>query len=66
MATQQIREDEEDEALMRSLMRCEEDRRRLYPGIAWSGEYRWFRSLNVLPLERYRPPGWKWNAPPRR
>jgi hypothetical protein len=54
MAVEQF-EVEEDEALMRSLTRCEEDRRRLYPDIAWNGGYRWFRSPNVIPLERYKP-----------
>jgi hypothetical protein len=63
MVVDQIEDD--DEALLRSLTWCEEDRRRLYPGIAWRGEYRWFRSSNVIPLERYRPSGWKWDAPGR-
>jgi hypothetical protein len=63
---QKIREDEDDEALMRSLTRCEEDRRRLYPGVAWNGGYRWFRSPNIIPLERFRPSLRRGNAPPRR
>jgi hypothetical protein len=53
MVVEQI-EGEDDDALMRSLTRCEEDRRRLYPGVAWNGGYRWFRSPNVVPLERFK------------
>ena len=49
-----IREDEDDEALLRSLIRPEEDRRRLHPELPWRGGYRWFRSANVIPMERYR------------
>jgi hypothetical protein len=60
MAAQQIEDDTDDE--MRLLTRCEEDRRRLHPGVPWNGGYRWFRSPNVIPLERYRPSDWKWNA----
>jgi hypothetical protein len=66
MVTDQIEvnEDEnEDEALMRSLTRCEEDRRRLYPGVAWNGGYRWFRSPNVVPLEKFKPLRVKWLGP---
>jgi hypothetical protein len=54
MITEQV-EQEDDETFMRSLTWCEEDRRRLHPGVAWNGGYRWFRSPNVIPLERYRP-----------
>jgi hypothetical protein len=50
---------DEDEAFMRSLTRCEEDRRRLYPHIEWRGEYRWFRAANIVPLERFRPFKWR-------
>jgi hypothetical protein len=46
--------DNDDEAFMRSLIRPEEDRRRLYPTIPWEGGFRWFRSPNVVPIERYR------------
>jgi hypothetical protein len=48
-------EEAEDEDFMHSLTRCEEDRRKLYPGVAWGGGYRWFRSPNVVPLEKFRP-----------
>jgi hypothetical protein len=56
MVTDQL---EEDDAYVRSLTRCEEDRRRLYPHLVWSGEYRWFRSTNVIPLEKFRPFRWR-------
>ena len=59
MVVEQHIEEEEDEALMRSLTRCEEDRRRLYPGVAWNGGYRWFKSPNIIPLERFKPLGVK-------
>jgi hypothetical protein len=34
----------------------EEERRRLYLGMPWTGSYRWFRSPNVIDLWRYRNP----------
>ena len=55
MPSNQIKDDD-DEAFMRSLIRLEEDRRRLYPTIPWGGGFRWFRSPNVVPIERYRQP----------
>lgn len=53
MPSNQIKDDD-DEAFMRSLIRPEEDRRRLYPTVPWEGGFRWFRSPNVVPIERYR------------
>jgi hypothetical protein len=47
-------DDDDDEEFMRSLIRPEEDRRRLYPDVAWQGGYRWFRSENVVPIEQWR------------
>lgn len=47
-------DEDDDEAFMRSLIRPEEDRRRLHPGVAWQGGFRWFRSPNVVPLEQWR------------
>jgi len=47
-------EEAEDEDFMRSLTRCEEDRRKLYPGVVWNGGYRWFRSDNIVCLEQAR------------
>ena len=49
-----IEGDEDDEAFLRSLIRPEEDRRRLHPEHPWLGGYRWFRPANVIPMERYR------------
>ena len=46
--------EEEDEAFLRQLVLPEEDRRRRFPTSVWTGGYRWFRSKNVIPLERYR------------
>ena len=43
---------------MHLITRCEEDRRRLHPGVAWNGGYRWFRSPNVIPFEKFRPLNW--------
>jgi hypothetical protein len=48
-------EADEDEAFLRSVVLCEEERRRLYPGVEWRGGFRWFRSANVIPMERFRP-----------
>jgi hypothetical protein len=31
-----------------------EEDRHLFTSAPWSGGYRWFRSSNVVPLERYR------------
>ena len=47
-------DDEEDEAFLRHLVLPEEDRRRLYPTIPWTGGWRWFRSSNVVCLEQWR------------
>jgi hypothetical protein len=47
-------DNDDDDAFMRSLIRPEEDRRRLYPGVAWEGGFRWFRSNNIVCLEHYR------------
>jgi hypothetical protein len=54
MQSNRIQDDDDDDAFMRSLIRPEEDRRRLYPGVAWEGGFRWFRSPNVVPLEQWR------------
>ena len=44
---------ENDEAFLRSMTFPEEDRR-LFTTAPWKGEFRWFRSPNVVPIERYR------------
>jgi hypothetical protein len=46
-------EADEDEALLRSLVRSEEERRHLHPTAKADGS-RWFRSPNVVPIEKYR------------
>ena len=49
-----IETEEDDEALLRSLIQPEEDRLRLHPELPWRGGYRWFRSANIIPMEKYR------------
>jgi hypothetical protein len=46
-------EDEDDDVFMRRITYCEEERR-LHTSAPWSGGYRWFRSPNVIPIERWR------------
>jgi hypothetical protein len=43
----------EEEAFWREWVLPEEDRNR-YTSEPWNGEFRWFRSSNVVCLERYR------------
>jgi hypothetical protein len=43
----------EDEAFFRQFVFPEEDRH-LFTTAPWTGEYRWFRSPNVIPLEQWR------------
>jgi hypothetical protein len=45
--------DDETEAYLRTIVLPEEDRRQL-TSAPWRGEFRWFRSTNVIPLEKYR------------
>ena len=45
--------DRDEDSILRELTFPEEDRR-LYTTATWRGEYRWFRSPNIIPLERYR------------
>jgi hypothetical protein len=55
MADPQTEEDEDDDAFMRSITWCQEDLRRLYPHLVGKGGgFRWFRSPNVVPIEKYR------------
>jgi hypothetical protein len=42
-----------EEAFLRSLTVPEEDRH-LFTAAPWRGEFRWFRSKNVVDLERWR------------
>jgi hypothetical protein len=43
----------EEEAFLRQWTICEEDRFK-FTSQSWSGEFRWFRSPNVVCLEHYR------------
>jgi hypothetical protein len=47
-------DNDDDDALLRRLIPCEEDRRWLFPATTWTGGYRWFRSPNVIDLQAYR------------
>jgi hypothetical protein len=46
---------DEEHAFLRQLTIPEEDRAK-HTSAKWSGEYRWFRSANVVDLHRYRSP----------
>jgi hypothetical protein len=48
-----IQQRNEDHSFWQRLILPEEERRRLRN---WDGSYRWFRSANVICLERYRSP----------
>ena len=50
MATERRQENEE---FLREWTIPEEDRAK-YTTQPWSGEYRWFRSPNVIPIEQWR------------
>ena len=43
-----------DEAFLRQLVLPEEDRLRLHPTVQGTGGFRWFRSSNVIPIERWK------------
>lgn len=45
---------EEDEVFFNTWVFPEEDRH-LFTTAPWSGGYRWFRSPNVICLEKYQP-----------
>jgi hypothetical protein len=53
MGSEEAVDRESDEAFLRSVVFPEEDRPFL-TSVPWRGEYRWFRSANVVCLERYR------------
>jgi hypothetical protein len=44
---------QDDKGFLREWTISEEDRAK-YTTQPWAGEFRWFRSLNVICLERYR------------
>jgi hypothetical protein len=50
---ERIRHYDEERALLQQVTIPEEDRRR-FTSVKWSGEYRWFRSANVVCLEKAR------------
>ena len=43
----------QDESFLRSVVFAEEDRH-LFTTAPWRGEYRWFRSANVTPIESWQ------------
>ena len=50
----QLNRKQDDDHFWQRLVLPEEDWRRLYPAMTWTGSYRWFRSTNVIDLWRYR------------
>jgi hypothetical protein len=46
-------DEEEEDAFLRRFVVPEKDRH-LYTSSPWTGGFRWFRSSNVVPLERER------------
>jgi hypothetical protein len=46
-------DDHEEETFLRRFVVPEEDRH-LFTSSRWSGGFRWFRSRNVVPIERER------------
>jgi hypothetical protein len=44
---------QQDDAFLREWTIPEEDRHK-YTSLPWAGEFRWFRSPNVICLEKYR------------
>jgi hypothetical protein len=51
MSDTNLQRQKDDEAFMRAWTIPEEDRPK-YTTQAWSGEYRWFRSANMIPIEQ--------------
>jgi hypothetical protein len=45
---------EDEHSFARTIVMAEEDRRPLMPNTPWQGGYRWFRSPNVICLEKAR------------
>jgi hypothetical protein len=44
---------EDDEVFLRTVVFPEEERR-LFTTTPWGGGFRWFRSANIVPIEKYR------------
>ena len=53
MSADRLTKELEEEAFLRQWTICEEDRSK-FTSQPWCGEFRWFRSPNVVCLERYR------------
>ena len=53
MSADRLAKELEEEAFLRQWTICEEDRFK-FTSQSWCGEFRWFRSPNVVCLERYR------------
>jgi hypothetical protein len=49
----QLQAYEDEHAFLRQFVVPEEDRHR-FTSVKWAGEYRWFRSANVVCLEKVR------------
>ena len=54
MASVESKKKTDADTFWRKLTLPEEDRRRLFPGEKRVGGYRWFRSPNVVCLEKFR------------
>jgi hypothetical protein len=54
MSQSQKQDDDGREDFYRKFILSWEDKRKLDPLLVWDGSFRWFRSDNVIPLERYR------------
>lgn len=52
---------DEDAEFLRSIIFPDEDRLQLTTA-AWHGGFRWFRSPNIIPLEKFRVLDWRKNA----
>jgi hypothetical protein len=46
---------QQDESFLQRVVFAEEDRH-LFTTASWGGEYRWFRSPNIVPIEHWRRP----------
>jgi hypothetical protein len=56
MSTAHTREEDDDPVVLRQYMRPEEDLRAYRRRAPWRGEYRFFRSANVVCIEHFRRP----------
>ena len=62
MSADRLTKELEEEAFLRQWTICEEDRFK-FTSQPWRGEFRWFRSPNVICLERYRRGGARRRGP---